>query len=472
MTPLALGLALILALVFLVQLPPIVAFIRTLRRGMGVTCQAGLDARPIERHIEAAVEATAERKQVARRQRGGSAVAVLERPTVESTSAEPAPRAVCVLCLRGRDPFLAECLRGLLLQEYPDYDVLIVVDSETDPALGTVRAILREIPADERKARDVWIETIDQIYPYCALKGSALIHAARVIRHQPYEVVALLDADTVPHRTWLAELVAPFTNPKIGVTSGNRWYMPKDSGWGSLVRYVWNVGAVVQMFWNHFTWGGSVALRKELFCDRELSARWRRSLSTDTVIYQVAKHHGWDTCFVPTILMVNRESCSLRRLFPWITRQILVGKLYHPGWPWVLGHGLGTTFFLAVAILFAVWALVQSSWLPFFIVLASLLGYWIGNIGIVYAMEKAVAQIVKLQGQDPRWLTPKVWVKLILAMPVTQFFNAVAILATFFVRKVSWRGIVYRLKGRRIEMEAYRPFAPAVAGVTSGTQSL
>lgn len=469
MTPLAIGLALCLVLILLAQLPPIIAFIRTVRRGVAVVSQAGIEVKSrADNKSQVAAQLSTDLLQFRAREEGGAAVAVLERPPVTATLAPEAPRAICVLCLRGRDPFLADCLRGLLLQDYPDYDVLVVVDCESDPALQTVYSVLTEIPPEKRSARLVRIETIDKIYPYCALKGSALIHAARVIRHEPYQVVALLDADTVPHRTWLAELVAPLKDPKIGVTSGNRWYMPKEAGWGSLVRYIWNVGAVVQMFWNHFTWGGSVALRKELFCDRELSARWRRSLSTDTVIYQVAKHHGWDTCFVPTILMVNRESCSLRRLFPWITRQILVGKLYHPGWPWVLGHGLGTTFFLAAAILFSLWALAVGAWEAFAIVLASLLAYWLGNVVIVYVMERAVSQVVALRAKSTDWLTPWVWLKLILAMPLTQFFNAAAILATFFVRKVAWRGIVYRLEGTKIRMEAYQPYS-ALAPAGNGT---
>ena len=44
------------------------------------------------------------------------------------------PKAVVVLCLRGRDPFLDQCVRALLDQDYPRYDVRIVVDGPDDPA--------------------------------------------------------------------------------------------------------------------------------------------------------------------------------------------------------------------------------------------------------------------------------------------------------------------------------------------------
>lgn len=474
MTLAAILLAFLLIVILLVQLPPIVAFVRTLKRGAERSLAQGRTVSATE-----ALHVGRPHLIKARQRSGGSAAqsgstttAVLDWPGNEIPGEGSLPRAICVLCLRGRDPFLKDCLTGLLQQDYPLYDVLIVVDSEIDPALETVHEVLRELPPEHRRAGEVWIEVIEQVYPYCALKGSALIHAARVIRSLPYQVVVLLDADTVPHPTWLQELVEPFQDPKIGVTSGNRWYMPQDAGWGSLIRYIWNVGAVVQMFWNRFTWGGSVALRKELFCDRELSARWRRSLSTDTVIYQVARHHGWETYFVPTILMVNRESCSVRKLFPWVTRQLLVGKLYHPGWPWVLGHGLGTSIFLALGIAFCLGALAWGDWTAFAIVLGVLLAYWAGNVFIVHAVETAVQRIVARQTRETRWLTPWVWTKLIMAMPITQFFNAAAIVATFFVTSVSWRGIRYRLEGSRVRMEQYRPFSACVAPAAHTLHSL
>jgi len=46
------------------------------------------------------------------------------------------PKAAVVLCLRGKDPFLADCLRALLTQDYPCFDVRIVVDANDDRRLA------------------------------------------------------------------------------------------------------------------------------------------------------------------------------------------------------------------------------------------------------------------------------------------------------------------------------------------------
>src|SRR5438105_2967893 len=46
----------------------------------------------------------------------------------------PCPRVAVILCLRGADPSLDACLNGLLHQDFPHYQVQIVVDNRTDSA--------------------------------------------------------------------------------------------------------------------------------------------------------------------------------------------------------------------------------------------------------------------------------------------------------------------------------------------------
>ena len=77
-----------------------------------------------------------------------------------------------------------------------------------------------------------------------------------------YEFIAQLDADTIPHRSWLRELAAALEGEHVGAASGNRWYMPTEPDCGSIVRYLWNAGAVVQdvLVQNRMGWnaGGKV----------------------------------------------------------------------------------------------------------------------------------------------------------------------------------------------------------------------
>jgi cellulose synthase/poly-beta-1,6-N-acetylglucosamine synthase-like glycosyltransferase len=109
------------------------------------------------------------------------------------------PEVAVVLPLRGADPSLEACLAGVLAQDYPAYQVHIVVDSAEDPAHAVVANVLARghalnatVHVDIR--RD-WSER-------CSLKLSA----QRQVLTRLDEAVALvmfLDADSVPSAGWL-----------------------------------------------------------------------------------------------------------------------------------------------------------------------------------------------------------------------------------------------------------------------------
>lgn len=57
------------------------------------------------------------------------------------------PRTAVLMGLKGTDPHLAEGLRRLLTQNYPDYEVHFVVDSVSDPAWELVEQAIRDSKA-------------------------------------------------------------------------------------------------------------------------------------------------------------------------------------------------------------------------------------------------------------------------------------------------------------------------------------
>ena len=49
------------------------------------------------------------------------------------------PEVAVLMPLRGADPSLRHCLRGLLQQDYPCYSIRIILDCPSDPAAELVR---------------------------------------------------------------------------------------------------------------------------------------------------------------------------------------------------------------------------------------------------------------------------------------------------------------------------------------------
>lgn len=378
------------------------------------------------------------------------------------------PKAAVLLALRGADPFLKYCIQGLLRQDYPNYTVFFMVDSDSDPAIPVVVDIL----AQETKVRPrckCEIVIVDEHFDSCALKCNSLAHVIEKL-DESFQVIAILNADTRPFPTWLRQLVEPLSDQRFAATSGLRWYVPEHSNWGSLVRMLWNVAAVNQMAFSQIPWGGSFALRREVFFEGGLLERWKNTLTDDVPTYPVVRAMGAQVLVNPSLLMVNREFCHLASFYPWVKRQILLAKLYHPKW-WVI---VGQAFFLfmlpATSFVLAIYGLCLKNWTLFYWNIASFLLYVIGVFGAFVIMDGSVRRYLRKTGENIPRQTVGGLVKTSVSIILTQFVYAMAICGVFRMKKVTWRGIMYQIgPGERVQMEKFVPYAEIVKA-TKATQ--
>lgn len=370
----------------------------------------------------------------------------------------PCPKAAVVLCLRGPDPFLADCVRAILRQDYPDYELRVVVDSRSDPAWDVVERTVAELCAE-----NVQILPLTERRDTCSLKCSSVVQAIGGL-DESFEVVALADADTVPHPTWLRDLVAPLADPQTGATTGNRWYMPRGASWGSLIRYWWNAGAVVQMYCYRIAWGGTLAVKTDVFRRSDLLERWGNALCEDTMLRRELGKLGMKVEFVPSLMMVNRETCDLAGFFGWVRRQLLTARLYHPFWPAVLAHSMLTFLAPAFALGVTVHAAIRGDWETMAWSGCGLVAFELALILVVAHMEMIVKQIAGHRGEPTQWLSVGRTMKAVVALPLTQMVYPLAAAFAHILRTVEWRGVSYRIDGRwRVRLIGYRPFSSTSA---------
>jgi hypothetical protein len=362
------------------------------------------------------------------------------------------PSVAVVLCLRGPDPFLRDTLRALLDQDYPAYDVHLVVDHEDDPARRTAEEVVRA-----SGATSVILETLRERRMTCGLKCSSLIQAvSRVL--DTHEVVALIDADVVPHRTWLRELVAPLADPAVGAATGNRWYMPAGPSLGSLVRHLWNVPAVGQMVCYGIPWGGSLAVRTAAVRAADLLRQWEKGLCEDVPLYSALRGCGLRVAFVPSLLMVNRETTGLGGFLRWVRRQLLLARLYHPHWGLVLLHAAAVTLVPAALLATLPAALLlgdgAAAWAG-----AGLGVHVAGSALVLACLEMAVRRLVRGRGEPAGWLTPRALATLPAALVALHAVYAAAVVGAVRLRTVEWRGVSYRVDGPwQVRLLGYRPY--------------
>src|SRR5260370_3128422 len=214
-------------------------------------------------------------------------LAIRLRPqSAASVDARALPRAAVILSLRGDDAALGECLAGLIHQDYPDYSVEIVIDSDRDPAWQTVRSAIAA-----SRSHHVRVQTLHSPAQTCSLKCSALVQAVRAL-DESHEVLAFIDADVIPHPTWLRELVAPLLDARGGATTGNRWYAGPRPLFGSQARAAWTPPPFPQLSPFRMPWGGTLAIRRATFDAAGLLDKWARSFNYDIVLGDAVSRLG------------------------------------------------------------------------------------------------------------------------------------------------------------------------------------
>ena len=391
----------------------------------------------------------------------------LKRTEWTKPDADYVPKTMVLFPLRGADPTLPRSLEKVLMQDYPNYHVQFILDSTEDSALPLVESAIKRW--GEQHAT---IKIIPERFSTCSLKNCSLYHGIADL-DPAFEVVVILDADTNPPKDWLKRLVEPLSAPRFPVATGLRWYIPDRANAGSLVRYLWNAAAIVVQSLHRIPWAGSLALRRDTFTESNLLERWKHSLSTDGVIIPAVRQMKGSVAFVPSLFLVNRETCGLRSFHHWVKRQLFVNKLYTPTWGAIIGQAISITVPLLLLMGTFCAGLILRDGQVVLWSFASFVLYWAGVFGTLPIMEHAICRIVQQHGETvERWSLSRTMLTFAM-VPVTQGAYASALFWLHFMKRVEWRGIWYEIhKDKTVNLIKYTPYTQVKEGETDEPTSL
>lgn len=363
--------------------------------------------------------------------------------------------AVVIMAVRGCDPTLKKTVTGLLNQNFRNYRIVVVVDSQSDPAWDVLQKLKMESDRDNRLS----ITEMDPPRLNCSLKCSAIIGAVETL---PVETkwIAFVDADVEVHPDWLADVLGPLTNPRVCVSTGNQWFEPTNRrSDGALLRSIWNAGAIVPSVLLEHAWAGSMAVRYEDLIVSRLIDDWKTAIVDDGPMADFSKLMNGQIYVSPKLLMVNREDCSTGFAASWITRMLTWSRLYESTFPITCLHAGVSAFFvfcLASATVLAVLTL-DFSWLFFCLLTWALASAMlVGGYGLV---REAVSQSLKSRGlPELKPLQRPEWVALGLRMWLVQLLYFYGCFKASQSTSIKWRGVEYLLKGKSVELVHYQPY--------------
>jgi ceramide glucosyltransferase len=349
-----------------------------------------------------------------------------------------APPAAVIIPVTGDDAALESNISAFMAQEYPGYQLVLVVGDENDPACGMLSRILKQsqihatgckvslIVAGPSNAQGQKVHNL--------LRGLEAVEPGT-------ELLVFADADALPGRKWLRSLAAPLANRDVTVSTGFRWYLP-GRAFVSQLRAAWDT-SIATFMGEHdcsFPWGGSMAIRAEDF--KRLRVRehyWASTVSDDYGLGRAVHDHNGRIRFEPRCLVASREDSSFAAFMRWTNRQIIITRVYAARL-WALGLAAHVLYSLTFALGLVVLLAPGAGWERFVVIalLAVVLGLGMGK-GKIRAI--VAGEIFPEEQEFLARYGRRYW-QLTLLVPWVMLWNfAVA----GFVSTIEWSGVRYKL---------------------------
>lgn len=358
-----------------------------------------------------------------------------------------------VISVRGADPTLADAVRSLLSQDYRDYKLCVVVDNENDPA----NSILQSITNEPR----LLIRHLQSPLSTCTLKCSAIAEGVEHVMSIDPDVryFVMVDADSNPPSSMMATLTgALHADQEIGLASGNQWFEPQaPANVGSIVRSMWYAGAFFFSMLFQNPWAGAYAMRASDIHNTGLIDVWRKSAVDDGPLKHLLAEHGLGCQSLPSMVMVNRERCTLGFVTRWMTRILTWSRIHEPAF-WLTAFQMSFASSLIVAIFstlgWSIWsgnaAMIWSTSIAIVVSgILSVLAWTTIRRSVIETSDSAVG--LKPIGV-PRFIGA------LLVVAVAQAVYAIACVRAIICKKLSWRGVTYLVSGKTVVLEEYKPY--------------
>lgn len=343
--------------------------------------------------------------------------------------------SVALLCpCKGIEPGLESNLRALVSQDYASYEIFFVLARSDDSAHSIVRKVTESTSA---KTHII----IAGPAMNCGEKVNNLRAAIEQIPAS-FEIIAFADSDGRPGRQWLARLVAPLQDPRLGASTTYRWTLPDRGGFWSALGAAWDA-SIVTMFGEHthnFCWGGGTAIRRSVFDSAKIAEVWKGALSDDWSMTRALNDADRKIVFVPESLVPTPRDMTLHSLLEFTNRQMTITRVYasRTWWLGALTHVLYClTLILGAACIID--ALISGDqWLQ-----VALLMCVVMLLSAVKGVLRWLAASEVLAAWKPQ-LMRYAWAWTFLA-PFAPFLFVVNFATSAFSRRITWRGVSYEL---------------------------
>jgi ceramide glucosyltransferase len=329
--------------------------------------------------------------------------------------------------VRGLDRGAYENFASFCRQDYPEYELLFAVSEEGDPAVPVIRRLMADFPEHQIRlligARQTGANN----------KVAKLCRLAREARHS---LLVVTDSDVRVETGYLRGVVAPLADARVGaVTALYRAIEAPSFGAamdavGSSASFAGSVLIARSLEGLRFAMGSTMATTRERL---EEIGGFEALLDLHSDDYEFGRRiaaRGYRVELAGEPVDMQFPSETLRDYLRHELRWLVGIRNIRPGGHFGMVMTQGLTWSMAAALLASPGGAV--AWLGSYLTVRLATGYVVGVWGL----------------GDPV-VRRRLWL-----LPVHDFFAFFTWLASFPVRRVEWRGLVFTLeRGRMIPVE-------------------
>ena len=346
------------------------------------------------------------------------------------------PKVVVIAPHYGWDAQTEQNVRHLLEQDYTgDYEIFFVTHAKGESGSDVSYPHLTKIAVEHPHAR-VFLapNIIDNSLPRSQKVQNLMTAIAKM--SDDVEVIAFVDADATIQKDWLARLIQPLQDKRIGATVGARFYHPHALNVASQVEAIW-VNFQIALQGDHrltMVWGGSNAIRRESFEAGKVLQRWENATIEDHNLTHAVRDLKLKVHFVPDcIAITHTDARTWEQMFEFTNRQLVM--------TFRMGHRIQ-------------WALSLITFLPkgliVFGCIPLMLFYFQQLYPLLFVPFIEIISYRLFSLNLPRWLRTEPEVResirrTSLVTPVSMLIAGFNGLYALFQKKIVWGGIHYEI---------------------------
>jgi ceramide glucosyltransferase len=322
--------------------------------------------------------------------------------------------------IRGLDPEAYENFASFCRQDYPEYEILFCIDSESDPAYPVIEKLIRDFP--DRQIRVLFGSG-------SSAPNDKVAKLARLAGEAKYELVVVSDSDVRVQPDYLHKVTAPLADPKIGAVtcfyvSGHETTLLHDlQSIGMVSDFYAGILVAWQLDGVKFALGPTIATTRTRLAGFGGYAALENRPADDLLVGRLIAEQGYEVKLLPYSVLTVPDYHSYRDLFHKRLRWLVVMRHMRP---W--GHlGLIFTQGLAWSI-----AAILSHPAPAFAL------FYIGGY---LALRVGMTWLIGVHGLKQKGI----WKR----MPLLPVWDALAFaiwIISFSRRSIRWRNQEYLIR--------------------------